>query len=294
MIWFGWPICVLGLALGSFATSLEALIASQGMAYGMLCAASGFSGCFMPFVLQALLDKYGFRITLRAVAIALTVLTGPLIPLFRGRLPVSRSTASRKIDWTFLRMPSFWMYSVANILQGFGYFFPGLYLPSYASSLSLNPHTGAMLLAVMSICQVCGQFTFGILSDKKVSVNTLALLSTAAAAISVLGIWKVASSLPVLIVFGILYGFFAAGFTAIWARITSSVTNDVGTAPVIYGLLNFQKGLGNVLTGPIGAALIGRNATTASGIFRWVILFTGICMAGSSCATLLQRLKSIK
>ncbi|THV65571.1 major facilitator superfamily transporter, partial [Aureobasidium pullulans] len=76
MIWIGWPICILGLALGSFASSLEALILSQGiaygtgflifyypilsmvdeywiakrgMAYGILCAASGFSGAFMPF-----------------------------------------------------------------------------------------------------------------------------------------------------------------------------------------------------------------------------------------------------
>lgn len=312
------PICILGLALGSFADSLEALIASQGvayglgflvfyypilsmideywvtrrgMAYGMLCAASGLSGSFMPFLLQALLDRFGFRITLRAVAIALAVLTGPLIPLFKGRLPESRNAARRKVNWKFLHTPKFWLYSMANILQGFGYFFPGLYLPSYASSLSLNPHSGALLLAVMSVCQVCGQFTFGILSDRKASINALAFSSTAMAAISVLGLWKVASSLPVLIVFGILYGFFGAGFTAIWARITSSVTNDVGTAPVVFGLLNLQKGLGNVLAGPIGGALIGGKTETASGMYRWIILFTGVCMAGSSCAILLRCLK---
>ncbi|KAI4715573.1 major facilitator superfamily transporter [Aureobasidium sp. EXF-10727] len=315
MIWIGWPICILGLALGSFATSLEALIASQGvaygfgflifyypilsmvdeywiakrgMAYGILCAASGLSGSFMPFVLQALLDTYGFRITLRAVAVGLTVLTGPLIPLFKARLPVSRTTASRKINWAFLRQPMFWMYSVANTLQGFGYFFPGLYLPSFATSLSLKPHSGAILLAVMSVCQVCSQFTFGMLSDRKMSINALALSSTAMAAIAVLGVWKVASSLPVLIVFGILYGFFAAGFTAIWARITSSVTDDVGTAAVVFGLLNFQKGLGNVLAGPIGGVLVDVRGGMGSGVYRWVIVFTGACMAGSSCLILLR------
>jgi hypothetical protein len=44
----------------------------------------------MPFVLQALLSRYGYRTTLRAVAVALTLLTGPLIPLLKGRVPSSR------------------------------------------------------------------------------------------------------------------------------------------------------------------------------------------------------------
>ncbi|KAF5015229.1 hypothetical protein F66182_13513 [Fusarium sp. NRRL 66182] len=86
MIWVGWPICIAGLVLGSFASTLETLILTQGvaygvgflifyypilsmvneywitrrgMAYGILCGASGVSGSVMPFVLHALLGKYG-------------------------------------------------------------------------------------------------------------------------------------------------------------------------------------------------------------------------------------------
>ncbi|OJJ06395.1 hypothetical protein ASPVEDRAFT_323137 [Aspergillus versicolor CBS 583.65] len=67
----------------------EYWIARRGMAYGILCGASGVSGSVMPFALQTLLAKYGYRTTLRAVAVALTLLTGPLIPLLKGRLPPS-------------------------------------------------------------------------------------------------------------------------------------------------------------------------------------------------------------
>jgi cyanate permease len=154
-------------------------VVRRGMAYGILCGASGLSGTVMPFVIQALLARYGYRTTLRAVAVALALLTGPLIPLLKGRLPFSPGqVATHRWNWTFFRSPLFWVYSVSNILQGFGYFFPSLYLPSYASSLGLSNKSGALLLALMSIFQVGGQFVFGLLSDRKVPLDILASLST--------------------------------------------------------------------------------------------------------------------
>jgi hypothetical protein len=130
----------------------EYWVARRGMAYGLLCGASGLSETVMPFVIQALLTRYGYQTTLRAVAVALALLTGPLIPLLEGRLPSSPGqVASYRWNWTFFRSPLFWIYSVSNILQGFGYFFPSLYLPSYASSLGLSSKSGALLLALMSI-----------------------------------------------------------------------------------------------------------------------------------------------
>jgi hypothetical protein len=112
MILVGWPLCILGLLAGSFADTLGTLLVTQGimygvgfiifyypilsmvdefwirrrgMAYGLLCSASGASGAVMPVLLQVLLRKYGYQTTLRAVAVALVVLTGPLIPLLKGR-----------------------------------------------------------------------------------------------------------------------------------------------------------------------------------------------------------------
>ncbi|MCJ1449270.1 MAG: hypothetical protein MMC23_009790 [Stictis urceolatum] len=217
----------------------EYWIARRGMAYGILCDASGFSGSVMPFVLQALLAKYGYRTTLRATAVALALLTGPLIPLLKGRLPPLERASSLRTNWTFVQNPLFWIYSVSNLLQGFGYFFPSLYLPSYASSLNIGGKSGALLLALMSICQVGGQLVFGLLSDHKVPLNLLACLSTVIAAIACLTMWRLAESLPVLIVFAVVYGFFGAGFTAIWARMSTAVTDDMTAGPIVFSLLNF-------------------------------------------------------
>lgn len=274
----------------------EYWITRRGMAYGILCGASGVSGSVMPFVLHALLGKYGYRTTLRAMAVALTLLTGPLIPLLKSRLPPSQRTTARKIDWKFLRSPLFWMYSTSNLLQGFGYFFPSLYLPTYASSLSLGGRSGALLLALMSVSQVCGQFVFGFLSDRKVSVNVLACLSTTIAAISCLTMWRLAKSLPIMIIFALTYGFFGAGFTAIWARMSTAITDDATAGPMVFSLLNFGKGIGNVLAGPIGGLLISSPKSTevpSSISYRWIIVFTGVCMFSSACTICLRYLKQL-
>lgn len=277
----------------------EYWITRRGMAYGILCGASGISGTTMPFVLQALLERYGYRITLRAVAVALTLLTGPLIPLLKGRVLSSsgQRVVTHRWNWTFFRSPLFWVYSISNLLQGFGYFFPSLYVPSYASSIGLGSESGALLLALMSIFQVGGQFVFGLLSDRKVPLDILASVSTVTAAIACLAIWRLAESLPVLLVFAIIYGFFGAGFTATWARMSMSITDDDTAGPIVFSLLNFGKGVGNVLAGPIGGALIADAKTIGGktrGEYRWVVVFTGTCMFASAGIIWMRQLKHLR
>lgn len=321
MIWVGWSICILGLVLGSFASTLEVLILTQGvaygvgflifyypilsmvneywiarrgMAYGVLCGASGVSGTVMPFVLQALLAKYGYKTTLRAVAVALTLLTGPFIPLLKGRLPPSERINMPRIKWTFFQSPLFWIYSFSNLLQGLGYFFPALYLPSHAASLRLGDKSGALLLALMSVCQVGGQFVFGLLSDRRVPLNILACLPTVVAGVACFTMWRLAESLTVLIFFAIVYGFFGTGFTAIWARMSTAVTDDVTAGPIVFTLLNFGKGIGNVLAGPIGGLLVSKPGSTGTpSSYRWVIVFTGTCMFASTCIIFLRSTKHL-
>ncbi|KAI1040100.1 hypothetical protein LB505_011326 [Fusarium chuoi] len=323
------PICIGGLVAGSFANTLETLILTQGvaygvgflilyypilmmvneywvarrgMAYGLLCGASGVSGAVMPFVVQALLSTYGYQTTLRAVAVGLAVLTGPLIPFLDGRLPPSAHVNTPKTNWSFFKSPLFWLYSVSNLFQGFGYFFPSLYLPSFATSLDLGERSGPILLAVMSVSQVAGQFVFGYLSDRKVPLDVLACSSTLVAAVTTLTLWRLGESFPVLIVFTLLYGFFGAGFTAIWARMSTTITDDATAGPIVFGLLNFGKGVGNVLAGPIGGLLVHNSSalqhSSAANLlmpssYQWVIIFTGCCMFASTSTILLRHARHL-
>ena len=302
------PICILGLVAASFANNLGTLIFTQGimygtgfvifyypilsmvnefwivrrgMAYGILCSASGVSGAAMPFCVRFLLEKYGYHTTLRVIAIGLCVLTGPLIPFLKGRLPESQTSAPIKTDWSFLKKPLFWIYSASNIAMGLGYFYPSLYLPSYATSIGLSTLQGALLLALMSISQVAGQLSYGYLSDRKLPLNILTASSTVIAGVAVYSAWGVASSFGVLVAFAIVYGCFAAGYTALWARMGSAISSEPTTAFAAFGILNLEKGIGNVLAGPIGGALLtGAVEIGNYGAKKYevVILFTGSCM----------------
>jgi len=273
----------------------EFWIARRGMAYGLLCSASGVAGAVLPFAMEKLLQKYGYSTTLRITAGSLFVLTGPLIPLLKGRLPESGVGATVRTDWSFLKVPPFWIYSASNLAMGLGYFFPSLYLPSYAVASGMSTTQGAVLLAVMSVAQVLGQFSFGWLSDGKLPINLLAAVAAFVGAAAAYTGWGLAHSFPVLIVFAIVYGFFAAGYTALWGRMGTAVASDSTSAFTSFGLLCFGKGIGNVLAGPLSGALLSSKMIELSsyGLQRYegIVVFTGSCLLLSSAVIPLCRLK---
>ncbi len=316
------PLCLTGLVAGSFAQSVPTLILTQGvmygtgfvifyypilnfvneywiarrgMAYGLMCSASGASGAAFPFAIEALLHRYGYPTTLRAIAVGLLVLTGPLIPFLKGRLPESETSALAPTDWSFLRRPLFWVYSGSNLSMGLGYFFPSLYIPSYATAIGLSPTKGALLLALMSVSQVLGQFTFGYLSDRKVPMGMLAGSATLVAGVAAFTSWGLAHSFDILIIFSIFYGFFGAGYTALWGRMGTAVSDEPSAAFAAFGLLNLGKGIGNVMAGPISASLlVGGIDVEDYGAMRYrkVVIFTGTCMLISAAMIPLQYMKA--
>ena len=181
--------------------------------------------------------------------------------------------------------------------MGLGYFFPALFLPSYASRLGLSDAQGALLLALMSVSQVAGQFTFGYLSDKRTSVNALITASASIAAIATLSAWGLAHSIAPLVVFALLYGFFGAGYTAMWARMVTAVSDEASAAQAIFGMFNFGKGVGNVAAGPISAGLLRWSSGDGGyglGMYKAIVLFTGVCLllSAGSLVTIHVRPKS--
>ena len=259
----------------------EFWIVRRGMAYGILCASSGVSGVMLPLFIEKMLNRYGYPTTLRVIAISLAVLTGPLIPLLKGRLPHTEQSTVGPTSWICMKTPLFWIYCISNVVHGFGYFFPSLYLPSYATLLGFSSAKGALLLTLLGVSQVLGQFSFGYLSDHKAPLNLLIIMSTIISAIASLAIWGFARSMAILVLFSIIYGFFGAGYVAMWARMGSAVSDEPSAALATFSLFCFGKGVGNVLAGPISARLV-RPATIVEDYgaikYKAIILFTGTCM----------------
>lgn len=93
-------------------------IARQGVAFGVITSAAGASGTVMPRVIETLLNKYGHKTTLRAIAVAKVVLFGPLIPLVRTRLPASQANSVTRIEWSFASKPVFLIHQLRECFAG--------------------------------------------------------------------------------------------------------------------------------------------------------------------------------
>lgn len=250
----------------------------KGMAFGVISCASGASGAVMPFITSALLEEYGYKTTLQAVAVAMALLTGPLIPLLKGRLPPSEQGTMTRVNWSFLKKPLFYIYALSTLVQSLGFFFPAIYLPTYATALGLSSTEGALVLAIMAIAQLFGQFAVGFMTDKKFPVSGLLMSCSIIAAISVLAIWGLAKSIGLLILFSITYGVFASAFSPLRIGMGKAVCDDPSGMVATYAILTFCQGIGNVLVGPTSSVLLNRRiATDTYGISRFkdMVIFTG-------------------
>ncbi|KAJ5813834.1 major facilitator superfamily domain-containing protein [Penicillium pulvis] len=97
---------------------------------------------------------------------------------------------------------------------------------------------GALLLAFMSFSQVAGN-----------SVDLLLTPSSVIAAAASFALWGLADSLAPLVAFALVYGFFGAGYVAMWARMSTAISADPTASNMNY------KEIGNVLTGPLSGSL---------------------------------------
>ena len=94
-------------------------------------------GLFLPIIMPVLVDLYGPPKTLRILSLAILLLILPGLPFLRPRLPeinvhTRGSRAEGESAKNFIRSlnAAFLFYVLANLLQGFAYFLPILWLPS--------------------------------------------------------------------------------------------------------------------------------------------------------------------
>ena len=329
-------MCV-ALAASSFATSVTQLIATQGvlyalggclaywpcilymdewfarkkgLAYGIMWSGTGLAGVVLPLLMEHLLDARGFRTTLRLWSGLLFAVTAPLSWFVKPRVPVTVASSSetharpsRSLRFVFSRL--FVVHQAANIVEATGFFLPGIYLPLYAqASLGAGPVASALTILLLNVASVFGCVAMGHLVDR-LPVTTCLLLSTAGAAGSALLLWGLATSLPVLYVFCVVYGFFAGSYTSAWPGIMKLVTarereRGFGADPsMVFGVLAAGRGIGNVISGPLSEAMVrelpwkGRAAAGYGSGFGSLIVFTGVTAAVGGASFVWNRVRQL-
>jgi MFS family permease len=313
MIWTGWVICIVSLVAASFSKTAWQLIVTQGLgygvgflilyysvlsmlnewfverrglAYGILFAAAGISGTGLPFLTDYMLQRLGFANTLRVFAIAMLVMIGPILPFCRGRLPPTKPKKdSGTILWKpIVKNPIFYFFTISNLFQGLAFYLPFFYIVIYAGTLSISSTKAVLLFGILNLSQVVSQIIIGWLSDYA-NVFLLLVLSNAGSLIACI-LWVTAVGFNHLVFFAILYGLFAGGYSVLVTRFVTALTADQPTSLWLYGILAFQRGVGNVASGPLSALLLkamqmNNNGDMSMG-FRQLIYFVGGCLLAAS------------
>ncbi|MCJ1359867.1 MAG: hypothetical protein MMC33_009870 [Icmadophila ericetorum] len=276
------------LSLGEWLTS------NRAVAYGVILSCKNIVGSTCPFLFHVLLERYGFRVALRiwTAVIGISILAIFLIPIHPSSIS-STTHRTRKIPWQFLKHETFYIYSIATILQSSGYGIPQTYLNTYAHEVTLVSQTSAtLLLTLFNIPGIVSSSFFGYLSDNKrfpLSAATVTAISAFSSALSAFLLWGLTSqgSMALLVLFSMTFGFFAGSYSATWGGVINELEreaaqrNEAIDTGMLYGLLNGARGIGYVSGGLAGVPLL--KAGAISGNFAYgttygpLIIFTGLC-----------------
>ncbi|KFZ03856.1 hypothetical protein V502_10603 [Pseudogymnoascus sp. VKM F-4520 (FW-2644)] len=326
--WVGLPLMAAALIGASFANNVNHLLVTQGvlfglggsivyypalvfldtwfierkgLAYGIMWGGTGAAGLCIPFTTNWLLNAYGFRTTLRIWAVVITIVSAPLIYFLRARVAPPQSSRPVRQGLGFLRTRTFWLLQIGLTMESLGYFIPSIYLPTFARSLGYSSSVGTLLVALVNAASVPSTILLGMLIDR-FHVTTVVLISTVGAVLSVFLLWGFSDALPLLIVFSILYGFFAGGFVSTFSGVIKALkgldeSTDVGT---VLGFLSAGRGIGAVASGPLSEALLrskpwqGKASLGYGTGYGGLIVFTGITAAVGGVSFLGKRLGWMK
>lgn len=268
---------------------------NRAFAYGVVLSFKNIVGSTFPFIFRGLLDHYGFRTTMR-IWTGITAVTSVLAIFLIPAHPSSLSSSPRhitKIPWSFLQHQTFYIYSIAIILQSAGYGIPQTYLNTYAHDITLLSQTSAtLLLTIFNLPGIFSSSFFGYLSDKRrfsLSTTTITAISAISSALSAFLFWGLTSpgSMALLVLFSLTFGFFAGGYSATWGGVLNELeqeaaqSNEAIDLGMLYGLLNGARGIGYVSGGLIGVPLL-KAGSISSGTLAYgssygpLILFTGL------------------
>ena len=229
----------------------------KGIAFGVMWAGTGFSGISVPYIFSWGLSHYSSHTMIRAWAVAVVVLSAPLLSYIKPRIPISEPSSVRRYNLDFVFSRKFFFIESGNIIEALGYFVPSIYLPAYAKSIGLSGPAATATVALLNGAAVFGCIFVGLLVDR-FHVTTVIMICNVGAVVSILAFWGLATSIPLLLIFSAAYGFFAGSYSASWTGMIKEVKKEYVSAnsAIVFGFLAAGRGIGSIVCGPLSEALL--------------------------------------
>ncbi|KAJ9099348.1 hypothetical protein QFC20_005749 [Naganishia adeliensis] len=233
--------------------------AKKGTAIGIVFSGGGVGGVFMPLLHQYLLDKVGYAWTLRILALYIAAAAGIAAFFVNPRIPISSTMQiarqpMQSLRKAFLSMGFLGCFAT-TLLQGFGYFNVGLFLPRFTDTLDATLAAG--LLSAFNFSQVIAQILWGYLTDRMKPATAMAI-SSSIGCILVVTLWGFGGEvgLPLLAPFAITFGLAAGGCSSMWSQCAHGIAGpDKELQTLLVAGWSIARGLGAIVGPTIGATL---------------------------------------
>ncbi|CEL55957.1 hypothetical protein RSOLAG1IB_01970 [Rhizoctonia solani AG-1 IB] len=170
----------------------------RGVATGFVIAGSSFGAGVPALIVQAMLDRIGFRKTLLIYSFvqAVTMLLGFL--LIKVRPSASAGTEpAREVQWfdkKYLSDPMFWSCWTALFFALFGYMCPFVFISVYTSEKipGISTQLANLPIPIMSFASAIGRIGAGHVADRIGFMNAF-IVAIAISGVSQLVLWNVAA-----------------------------------------------------------------------------------------------------
>lgn len=242
------------------------------MAVGIATSGSGVGGLVYSLITGRLIQQIGVTWTYRILAFCslLMITVGAL--LLRERKPrerrKTRAFNPRHFGRIEILLVVFW-----GLVTDMGYIALLFSLPTYATSIGLNPTQGSVIQAVLNVGLAVGRPVIGYYSDKVGCIN-MAMSMTSICAVLVFALWIPAHSYAVLLAFALLVGMVVGTF---WSAVSPVLAEVAGLVELgsILGSIFLALVVPTTFAEAIAIQLVPD--TSSLGAFRHSQIFVG-CM----------------
>ncbi|PQE06792.1 Riboflavin transporter MCH5 protein [Rutstroemia sp. NJR-2017a BBW] len=279
LLYFGMFFNVLGLVTASFATTYVSIFLSLGVCVGLgsgsfyvpslaiissyfttkrplaiSISANGASigGIIYPILFRVLVERIGFVWVCRIFACMNACLL--LISIFLISPRVVSTTQHKFFDPTAFRDLLYILFGAVLFLLWIGVDVPLFFIPTFVqSSLGLSAQLGDYLLAAMNASSIFGRILLGLLAVYFGSFGVWQI--SIGASCILLACWAAISSLPGIITFVVLYGFFISGAQSLPVSVLMVISSELDLVGTRLGMSSVLAGFGFLIGPPIASAI---------------------------------------
>ncbi|KAF8638647.1 hypothetical protein AX17_002050 [Amanita inopinata Kibby_2008] len=260
-----------GVASGGIFGPTTAVIAHwfkrrRGLAMGYVSAGASVGATLLPIAVKNLIDRVGFKWTMRVVGFILLVMLGSANLIMKRRLP-PRQVTGGLFNWRAFKNPAFTTYCISGVVCFLGLYSLLTFIDISAIRLGVSPDFAFYLVAIANGTSVFGRYSAGALGDVFGPLNIIIPYTGTSAILTYA--WPFAKTKGSLIVITAIYGFSIGAYTSLLTNPMMDLgdTSDVGRR---LGMFMSIIALGALAGPPVSGAI-----STATGGFEAVGFYAG-------------------